>query len=355
MISVTEIVLIIAGFAALVVGYLIPAGQGDDTELLGITEREIQERVNRAIEESKSKVDGMVDDSTEEGINRAERAMERLTNEKMTAIGEYSDTVMNDIHKSHEEVVFMYEMLSDKQQSLKSTVTEMTRTADEARQTMEEAARSAREAADEAKNRTDEVRNAAEEARARTDEVMRDAFRVKDEYVVRPEPEAFKQLDIERERIQREQEKERIIEPVRIDKAVSAAADAVAMQNQAEVTVSMQSAPVQPQRRQARGSQTGKGSAAERFAAAGIETIDLDRLDEDSVNDSKIVPISEGTKWHTEASELYPDPLVQNRRILELHNAGKSNMVIARELGLGIGEVKLVIDLSQKGQRRMAR
>ena len=34
-----------------------------------------------------------------------------------------------------------------------------------------------------------------------------------------------------------------------------------------------------------------------------------------------------------------------NERILELHGAGKSNMAIAKELGLGIGEVKLVIDL----------
>ena len=34
-----------------------------------------------------------------------------------------------------------------------------------------------------------------------------------------------------------------------------------------------------------------------------------------------------------------------NERILALHKAGKSNMAIAKELGLGIGEVKLVIDL----------
>ena len=38
-----------------------------------------------------------------------------------------------------------------------------------------------------------------------------------------------------------------------------------------------------------------------------------------------------------------------NDRILELHKAGKSNMAIARELGLGIGEVKLVIDLFKGG------
>ncbi len=34
-----------------------------------------------------------------------------------------------------------------------------------------------------------------------------------------------------------------------------------------------------------------------------------------------------------------------NERILELHKQGKSNVSIAKELGLGVGEVKLVIDL----------
>ena len=36
-----------------------------------------------------------------------------------------------------------------------------------------------------------------------------------------------------------------------------------------------------------------------------------------------------------------------NEKILQLHKAGKSNMAIAKELGLGVGEVKLVIDLFQ--------
>ena len=37
--------------------------------------------------------------------------------------------------------------------------------------------------------------------------------------------------------------------------------------------------------------------------------------------------------------------LNNNERILELHSKGKSNMAIAKELGLGLGEVKLVIGL----------
>ena len=34
-----------------------------------------------------------------------------------------------------------------------------------------------------------------------------------------------------------------------------------------------------------------------------------------------------------------------NEKILSMHRMGRSNMAIAKELGLGLGEVKLVIDL----------
>ena len=34
-----------------------------------------------------------------------------------------------------------------------------------------------------------------------------------------------------------------------------------------------------------------------------------------------------------------------NEKILALHKKGKSNIAIAKELGLGVGEVKLVLDL----------
>ena len=37
-------------------------------------------------------------------------------------------------------------------------------------------------------------------------------------------------------------------------------------------------------------------------------------------------------------------------KILTLHQEGKSNMAIAKSLGLGIGEVKLIIDLFESGE-----
>ena len=40
-----------------------------------------------------------------------------------------------------------------------------------------------------------------------------------------------------------------------------------------------------------------------------------------------------------------------NEKILSLHKAGMSNVAIAKELGLGVGEVKLVIDLFEGTSR----
>lgn len=41
------------------------------------------------------------------------------------AISEYSDTVLNSMNKSHEEIIFMYDMLNDKQERITEIVKEM--------------------------------------------------------------------------------------------------------------------------------------------------------------------------------------------------------------------------------------
>ncbi len=74
---------------------------------------------------------------------------------------------------------------------------------------------------------------------------------------------------------------------------------------------------------------------------------------------AKVVPITEAVRVEPKAKNpdksmqelTASDPVSQNKQIIEMHKAGKSNMVIARELGLGIGEVKLVIDLSNKHRK----
>ncbi|MBP3199110.1 MAG: hypothetical protein J6N21_19215, partial [Butyrivibrio sp.] len=65
MISITEIVLIVAGFAAIILGYLLPAGKDMDEEDKKLMEREIRELVRREVEDQKDAIDDMVGDSVE--------------------------------------------------------------------------------------------------------------------------------------------------------------------------------------------------------------------------------------------------------------------------------------------------
>lgn len=53
---------------------------------------------------------------------QTEKELEQLSREKMSAVDEYSDQVMDRINKNHSEVMFLYGLLSDKQKELDETV-----------------------------------------------------------------------------------------------------------------------------------------------------------------------------------------------------------------------------------------
>jgi len=331
MISITEIVLIVAGFAAIILGYLLPAGKDMDEEDKKLMEREIRELVRREVEDQKDAIDDMVGDSVENSLDRTERAMERISNEKMSAIGEYSDTVINDIHKNHDEVMFMYDMLNDKHKNLTSVVSEVTKRADEARQAVLDAEATAKEA-QEASNylKNDKQENVRAILLDETDDRL-SGIRI-----------PYK----EKTEIQKQQPmKQNIVSP------------------SAET-----SKPRAPQVLQS-------GYVDERNLKEldVLEEIPAQVLDEEELSglhviggksqtkevSSKVVPITEAVRVEGRAKNpdatmkelTATDPISQNRQIIEMHKAGKSNMVIARELGLGIGEVKLVIDLSNKHRK----
>ncbi|MBE5826796.1 MAG: hypothetical protein E7307_09185 [Butyrivibrio sp.] len=316
MISITEIVLIVAGFAAIILGYLLPAGKEMDEEEKMLMEKEIRELVRREVEDQKETIENMVDDTVDNTLDRTERAMERISNEKMSAIGEYSDTVINDIHKNHDEVMFMYDMLNDKHKNLTSVVSEVSRKTDEAKQAVLDAQATAKEAKE------------ATNLRA----VYIDETEDKLSGIHIPYKEKNDQPDEDAPAIVASKaEPEGNIESGYVDE-----------KNLKELDV------------------------LEEIPAEILNAEDLNGLhviggsgESGQTQDSKVIPIKEAVRVQGKAKnpdksmeELTAnDPASQNRQILEMHKQGKSNMVIARELGLGIGEVKLVIDLSNKHRK----
>ncbi|MGB4660296.1 MAG: DUF6115 domain-containing protein [Mobilitalea sp.] len=72
-----------------------------------------------------SKINEMLSEISEEAVIRCDDAMSKLSNEKIIALSEYSDQIFEKINRNHEEVVFLYSMLNDKEKELKAAVKEI--------------------------------------------------------------------------------------------------------------------------------------------------------------------------------------------------------------------------------------
>lgn len=251
--DVLQIVILVLGAIVFTVSFFIPDKQVNTKEIKEKEERIFKELMERELPDIRKKIDEATEDSIERAKENTQRQMERLTNEKMMAINEYSDTVMTEIHKNHEEAVFLYDMLNNKHAQVKNTAAELSQVMKQSKQAQSAAKNS----------KTKEEKKAREEKKAVEEKA---AF----------EPMASKELEV-------------IIPP--------------------ESEPQMQEA-VKEEKMQ---------------------------VESSSANNVEIMFATEGNEENS------------NDRILELHKAGKSNMAIARELGLGIGEVKLVIDLFKGG------
>lgn len=277
--SITEIVLIISGVIIFALGYLLPVRRKDmDEDVQLISEDQVRKVVDREVEGVKEHISDIVDETITYAMEKTERSMERVANEKIMAVNEYSDTVLEDINKNHKEVLFLYDMLNDKHDDLKTMVSEAEKTADEVKQTLKDAEITAREAKTTAVNAMDTMRE------------------TENGFVP--------------------------IAPPKVEIVHNADGDYVAggewPESRIEPPEGIEEMPGLPKW----SGWANRESVETELAEAGTEEFSAVNGNDNGGSDRN-----------------------SNDRILELHKAGKSNMMIAKELGLGIGEVKLVIDL----------
>lgn len=137
--EVMEILLLVVGAVVFILSFVIPVKKEDSEEVLGLAKEEIRELIAGEMSQIKGQVDDTVDEAIIYAMEKTERSLERLSNEKIMAVSEYSDTVLSEINKNHQEVMFLYDMLNDKHTNLKNTVSEVDKTAKEAEAAVKEA------------------------------------------------------------------------------------------------------------------------------------------------------------------------------------------------------------------------
>ena len=115
-----EICLLVIGLICVVCSYLfsehLTSGNMKDELVDGVKVASITKEI------VKREVEAEVANVIDEKIEAMEVKIDKLTMKKIMAMGEYSDEIQDKINQNHEEVMFLYNMLNDKEEVLKNTI-----------------------------------------------------------------------------------------------------------------------------------------------------------------------------------------------------------------------------------------
>lgn len=313
-----EVALLILGIGTFIASFVIPEKKkGQNTQQ--IDAEIIRSMIEKELETAKNRVTEVVDETLDYAVEKTERASERISNEKIMAISEYSDTVMEDLNKTHQEVMFLYDMLNDKHKNLKETVKKVDQQTKEA----EEKANLMREKQVQLEN----TLQAAE--KQPTVEQVLTPLPVKQVSMIDLVAENNAgAVEIEKQGNSQLQETVMKQEHSDIERAEDETVKPVKQQmKQVEVYSFAEQAP-HIERAQIEKVQTEKTQMAKPVSKE-VQAVNLEKNVNRAKKQQAIVPESENN----------------NDKILRLYRAGISSVDIAKELGLGVGEVKLVINL----------
>ena len=137
--TILEIILLAAGALLIAASFFFPEKEEASSieNIDALVREEVKASIEAESENMRRHVEDVVDEAVSYAEEKTERTLERITNEKIMAVNEYSDTVLDEINKNHKEVMFLYDMLNDKQKNLKNTVTEASEAAKEVQKTTE--------------------------------------------------------------------------------------------------------------------------------------------------------------------------------------------------------------------------
>ncbi len=124
-----EIILIVLGIIIILISCML-VGNSQDTGRQALRKEDLSLDKIFSEEEMKYLKDQIKDlllKSNEEMLNHTEDSLSKLSNEKIMAVSEFSDQILEKISRNHEEVVFLYNMLNDKEKDIKDTVKEIDR------------------------------------------------------------------------------------------------------------------------------------------------------------------------------------------------------------------------------------
>ncbi len=117
-----EIVFVVLGMAAVIYSYRVTDSTKIENETtrkaMHVIDMDTTEQMEQQLRDYEQKVEDIASDAEVQ----TEEKLQSLSNESILGISEYSDQVLDKIEKNHAEVVFLYNMLNEKQDELKELI-----------------------------------------------------------------------------------------------------------------------------------------------------------------------------------------------------------------------------------------
>lgn len=125
-----EIILLIAGAGLLAASFFVSEklSSSDVDYIHKLSEKEVKIILEKELSAAEGDIDSRIQEKTDDAVAEIERATDRDTNDKLLSMNEFSDTVLSSMNNSHDEVMFLYNRLNDKQQKLDEQAAELAET-----------------------------------------------------------------------------------------------------------------------------------------------------------------------------------------------------------------------------------
>ena len=243
------------------------------------------------------KIEDVIAKQAKEILYETNDSLAAMANEKTIALGDYAVAVCEEIERNHKEVMFLYSMLDDKQKEVMNTVKTVNAT-------------------------NEEVKIMAAEVKQ-----MSICHTENMAVVSKPKLSAIEQLSMLSQKKKEDaiREKQELVEEI-LKQDEEKAMDLLVTESASHIVT-----------------EDVKEEIAEENE--DIESDELIDVPEDELDDVFAQIEEEDEELEEEFDEEFKDSENSNDIILEMHRNGNSIIDIAKQLGLGVGEVKLVIDL----------
>ncbi len=138
---VSEIFLCCAGVALIIVSILLNGNkekESSDSSFSELVSDEQKDEINKLVKES-------ADKASDEVIIKTDDQLDKISNEKIMALDEFGNQINAKIEENHDHVVFLYNMLNQKDDEIKATLSDMESAKNEMKDTVSDMLKIARQ------------------------------------------------------------------------------------------------------------------------------------------------------------------------------------------------------------------